>query len=262
MRKFKTDTYTDVGTRKKVNQDAMVLKQASVQGVGNVCFGCLCDGMGGLSCGEIASAAFIHRMDEWFKVQLPYIFTRTDFTEQLDVEMVHSNMYLRQIEKDWKGIVQEMNQRLKVYGNNLSIRIGTTVVAVIIINDEYLVMNVGDSRAYLINDSENRLLTHDHSYVQREMDNGRMTPEEALTSDKKSVLLQCIGASEQVVPSFYSGRCHSSDRLLLCSDGFWRKLDLEEMRVSSKKKNGLETMTNMVIERGETDNISSLLIAI
>lgn len=262
MKKFKTDTYTDIGVKKNVNQDAMLLKQASVQGIGDVCFGCLCDGMGGLSCGEIASAAFIHRMDEWFKVQLPYLFKSTDFTEQLDVKEAHSNMYLRQVEKDWKGIVQEMNHRLKTYGNNLSIKLGTTVVAVILINDEYLVMNVGDSRAYLINDYENKLITHDHSYVQQQIDLGKMTVEEASVSDKKSLLLQCIGASEQVVPEFYSGNGYPYDKFLLCSDGLWRKLDLEEMRASTKKKNALEIMTKLVIERGETDNISSLLIAI
>ncbi|SDB51867.1 Serine/threonine protein phosphatase PrpC [Pseudobutyrivibrio sp. YE44] len=261
MKKFKTDTYTDIGTKKDVNQDALVLKQASVRGIGNVCFGCLCDGMGGLSCGEIASAAFIHRMDEWFNVQLPYLFTRTDFTEQLDIESIHSNIYLRQVKKDWSAIVQEMNLRLKNYGNNLAIKLGTTVVAILLINDEYLIMNVGDSRAYLISDYESRVLTHDHSYVQQQIDLGNMTEEEANNSNKKSLLLQCIGASEQVIPSFYSGNCNPSDKILLCSDGFWRKLDIEEMKNTAKKKNGLETMTKMVIERGETDNISSLLIA-
>ncbi len=260
MKKYQTSTHTDIGTKKSVNQDSLLLKQATSKKVGSICFACLCDGMGGLSSGEIASAAFVHRMDEWFKVELPMLFQRDDFTEQLEDEKKTENVYLRQTENAWNNIVQEMNERLKKYGVDNDIRLGTTVVVIMIIDDDYIAMNVGDSRAYMINDDGVGLITHDHSYIQEQIDLGRMTYEEAANSDKKSVLLQCIGASEEVVPSFYYGKCGKHDKYLLCSDGLWRKLEPQEIAEFVKKKNGLVAMTDMVKERGETDNISSLLI--
>jgi serine/threonine protein phosphatase PrpC len=260
--KYSTDAYTDIGVKKKVNQDALLVKKAQMGSGKTICFSCVCDGMGGLSCGEIASSAFVHRMDEWFKIELPQLFSRNDYTEQLDNQMDNKNIYFRLIERSWNNIVQEMNGRLQDYGNKQGIRLGTTVVALIIIENEYLAMNVGDSRVYRINGNNIDVITHDQSYVQQQIDLGRMTPEEARVSDKKSMLLQCIGASEVVVPEFYSGRCNAKDNYMLCSDGLWRRLEPEDMTKLVTKKKGLAKMTELVKERGETDNISGLLVSV
>ncbi|MBP5326004.1 MAG: serine/threonine-protein phosphatase [Pseudobutyrivibrio sp.] len=262
MKKFNTDAITDIGIKKSVNQDALLIKQAHSASVGDICFGCLCDGMGGLSAGEIASSALVHRMDEWFRVELPGLLSRPDFTESLAESPACENIYLRQVEKNWDFIVNEMNIRLQQYGLQKGIRIGTTIVAILVIENDYIIMNVGDSRAYRCSDVECDLLTHDHSYVQKQMDMGRMTKEEAKVSDKKSVLLQCVGASEQVVPSFYYGKCGDNNKYLLCSDGLWRRMEEKEILNMLKRKQALEAMTNLVKERGETDNISGLVIAV
>ena len=89
-----------------------------------------------------------------------------------------------------------------------------------------------------------------------------MTYEEAVNSDKKSILLQCIGASEEVKPDFYRGICYKGEHYLLCSDGLWRKLEPNEIVELATKKNGVKELTELVKKRGETDNISGLLISI
>ena len=240
MKKFNTEAFTDIGVKKSVNQDSLLIKQAHSANVGDICFGCLCDGMGGLSAGEVASSAVVHRMDEWFTVELPELLKLPDFTEQLEEELSCDNIYLRQVEKNWCHIAKEMNLRLQRYGNQKGIRIGTTIVAILVIENDYIIMNVGDSRAYACSDDRCDLLTHDHSFVQQQIDAGRMTVEEAKVSDKKSVLLQCIGASEEVVPSFYYGKCDALNKYLLCSDGLWRRLEENEISKMLQKKKSLE----------------------
>ncbi len=266
---YKVDAYSDIGTKKNVNQDALLIKRAKVSGIGPVCMGILCDGMGGLSCGEVASSAFVDRMDIWFRTDLKALLTGADSTVPLGKSShidsnskIDINTALYRIKEQWEYIVHDMNDRLKEYGNSNGIRLGTTVVAIIILGNKYLAMNVGDSRAYKFTRRELGLITHDHSYVQQQIDLGRMTKEEAEKSDKKSVLLQCIGASEKVTPEFYGGEVIRNMNFLLCSDGLWRKVTPKEIIKIAPQRNGIKKLTDLVIDRGESDNISGLIITV
>jgi serine/threonine protein phosphatase PrpC len=89
-----------------------------------------------------------------------------------------------------------------------------------------------------------------------------MTEAEAMHSDKKSMLLQCIGASESVVPEFFKGQIEKNLNFLLCSDGLWRKLEDKEIVSIAPQKNGIKKLTEMVMNRGESDNVSGLIISI
>ena len=131
---YKTDAFSFIGVKKKVNQDALIIKQAKTADGGNVCMACLCDGMGGLSQGEVASATFVKRMDEWFKNELPRVLMPSDITEDLTQEMDAYSHYWGQIKAQWQGIIQKTNERLMRYGEDRGIELGTTVVAIIIIN--------------------------------------------------------------------------------------------------------------------------------
>ena len=256
------DAYSDIGNKKKVNQDALIVKQARTANLGRVCFACLCDGMGGLSQGEFASLSVVNRMSQWFQNELPAILTNSDDeTEDLSKESKDDNKtFWRHIEAQWDIICRQMNQGLGQYGEGQGIKLGTTIVAGIIIGKEYLVMNVGDSRAYILDKKNLSQITHDQSYVQQQIDLGRMTAEQAANSPQKSVLLQCIGASEKVYPEFYRGNLDAGDRFLFCSDGLWRLLDSDEIIKLSFEKDGIKKMTEIVKSRGETDNISGIVI--
>ena len=258
---FKTDAYTDIGIKKKVNQDAILIKQAKANNVGKVCFACLCDGMGGLSCGEVASSSFVARMDNWFTQEFPAVISQENVTEVLSGSNANLN-YWKQIKIQWNQIVQEMNLKMAQYGRERDIKLGTTVVMILLVNGQYLIMSVGDSRAYFFDNQNLRQITHDHSYVQQQIDAGNMTEEEAENSSQKSLLLQCIGASPVVTPDFYKGEYSSGSNYLLCSDGFWRKLEKEEIISLHTKHRTLKQLVETVKGRGETDNISGLLISV
>ena len=99
----------------------------------------------------------------------------------------------------------------------------------------------------------------------------KMTAEEAEKSPQKSVLLQCVGASERVVPQFVRGKISGITSILMCSDGFWRRLSEGEIREKlvlsrvlpeEEMKKELDNMVEHLKELGETDNISAIHIAI
>lgn len=88
---------------------------------------------------------------------------------------------------------------------------GTTVVALLVTQKAYYIINVGDSRIYSLSDHIERLTT-DQTYVQREIMNGNMTQEQAMKDPRRNVLLQCVGASAEVKPEYRTGamkmECH------------------------------------------------------
>lgn len=82
--------------------------------------------------------------------------------------------------------------------------LGTTVTAILLTKNRYYIINVGDTRAYEISDNVT-VMTRDHSVVAREIEQGIITPEQAKNDVRRSVLLQCIGASEEVYPDMFLG---------------------------------------------------------
>lgn len=252
--KYISTICSDVGISKKINQDAAMVLQAKTE-TEQVLFAVVCDGMGGLQKGELASATVIEGMKEWFENVFPSI--------------LNEKYTFETIKNSWLEVLSELNTRIRKYGQRLQIDLGTTITALLLIEDAYYICNVGDSRIYTIK-QDVRQLTRDQSYVQREIDMGRMTEEEALQSNKRSILLQCIGVEERVLPDFYSGEYKKDTNFLLCSDGFIHVITKEELFHSfnpayNSDKEDMEQKNKYLIDvvknRGETDNITSILIS-
>lgn len=202
---FMLQAYTDVGLRKKTNQDSVLLEKAETS-AGNIAFGIVCDGMGGFAKGELASATLIKGFKEWFDYRLK--------------DLICEGFNETNLRRDWNNIIKTQDELIQQYGQRNGIRLGTTLSGVLIINSRYYVVNVGDSRTYNIKPDRIKLLTKDHTYIQREIDAGRMTEAEAEVSPQRSVLLQCIGASEEIYPDFFSGPVVGNEIFMLCCDGF------------------------------------------
>lgn len=252
---FLTAVHTDVGIKKSTNQDSALIMEANTD-IGKVMLAVICDGMGGLAKGEVASAALINAFSQWFENNLPDYLSAPDLKDA--------------VFRDWGEIVAGMNEKISSYGSSQRISLGTTVVAVLFVNNEYYILNVGDSRAYCIYDRVYQL-TKDQTFVQREMDAGRMTYEEAMNSPQRNVLLQCIGASPMVEPAFYSGNVSPGQVYMLCSDGF-RHL-ISEQELYERLNPGVLTNENIMLDnavyltelnkyRREQDNISVILIRV
>ena len=161
------DTYitsfcTDVGIKKKVNQDSLCIKKALLKDK-TVLMALVCDGMGGLSKGELASATVIRGFSDWFVKDL--VSTQGDFDK---------------IRKQWENLIISLNTKLWNYGKKNAAELGTTLTAILFVEGkEYLIAQVGDSRAYEIGQTINQI-TEDQSFVAREVKRGNMTKEQAL----------------------------------------------------------------------------------
>lgn len=250
---FNVSANTDVGLIRRNNQDGLLVKVVKTR-QGRMAFAVLCDGMGGLAKGELASATVIRAFDDWFM---------TEFPASCEQPLVDDEIY-----SQWKSIVAKQNEVIKQYGGRLGVRLGTTAVIMLLTQEKYYVLNVGDSRAYELHD-EIRQITEDHSYVAREVARGNITWEEAKTHKKRNVLLQCIGAGRTVCPDIFIGEIKPKSVFMLCSDGFWHMISSEEMynkfnweEVPNEKimKCILSDLTDLCKQRGEKDNISIVLI--
>jgi PPM family protein phosphatase len=247
--------YTDRGIKKPTNQDSLCLKVADTS-VGKVVLAVICDGMGGLSKGELASASVINAFSAWFEEELPAQLANNDFDD---------------IRYRWERIVKEQNQRIAEYGRKENIQLGTTWTSLLLIDSTYLLIgHVGDSRVYRIH-HELEVMTEDQTVVGREIKRGNMTREQAKLDPRRNVLLQCIGASKVVEPQFLDGKPVPGAVYMLCSDGFRHMITEEEIgnAFSPSILTDEETMERKAKElvelnkqRQEQDNISVLLMKI
>lgn len=250
---FLTAYHTDIGIKKKTNQDSLLIHQAQT-GAGNVVLAVLCDGMGGLAKGEVASACMIRAFSDWFHQDLPLLLSEGLQPEALRVS--------------WERLVGDVNHRITNYSIQNGVTMGTTCTALLIVGNVYYIMNIGDSRAYLISENIYQL-TKDQTYVQREMDAGRMTYEESLRDPQRNVLLQCIGASPEIAPDFFMGDVKINQCYMLCCDGFrhvvaprefYQYLNPGVCSDPGVMQNNLIYLTELNKQRMENDNISAVLI--
>ena len=244
---------TDVGIVKKTNQDSYLVKRLNTP-IGEVVFAVLCDGMGGLQKGEVASATIVKAFEHWAVERLP--------------KCAQTAIQDSDIRRDWLDLVNTYNEKIKLYGQQLGVSLGTTVTAILLTPNRYFILNVGDTRAYEISDSV-RLLTKDQTVVAREVEQGLLTEAEARRDKRRSVLLQCIGASKVVYPDLFFGETKLNAVYLLCSDGFRHEITVEELSAyltpdmmtdSLVLKRQIDSLIELNKQRMERDNLTALTV--
>lgn len=243
---------TDIGISKDTNQDSVLIKHAIVDGE-EVLLAVICDGMGGLSKGELASATVIRAFAKWFDEELPYEL------EEVDMQVIGAK---------WSLLLKELNARILEYSKDNGIEgVGTTFSGILFIGDRYVIGHVGDTRVYHIGASLIQLTT-DQTFVAREISRGTMTLEQAKTDKRRNLLLQCVGASKTVEPQVICGKAEKG-AYMLCSDGFRHEISETEMYeslnpVNLMNKNAMHSNAKYLIEqvknRNEKDNISVILV--
>lgn len=250
---FITTACSDIGIKKKVNQDSYCIKSARTC-IGTVLMAVLCDGMGGLAKGEVASASVVTRFAKWFDMELPEIVS--DFSVET-------------VKRQWQKIIAEQNHKIKLYGESFHINLGTTLTVILIVDENYAIIgHVGDSRAYKISSSV-QILTEDQTVVAREIKQNKLTIEQAKLDPRRNVLLQCIGASKTVLPDFIVEEVEADSIYMLCTDGFRHKItDAEIYEYLNPQilidENTMKTNSDELVRlnkiRLENDNITVLLI--
>lgn len=250
---FLVSASTDIGIKKSTNQDSLMVKKIRTAH-GNMVFAILCDGMGGLEKGEVASATVVNAFNTWLLRDFP-----KSLEHGLDGEVV---------QRQWNSIIVEQNEKIMSYGRRQKVRLGTTVVAMLFTEENYYILNVGDSRAYELG-KKIELLTLDQTVVADEVRRGILTKEQAEVDSRRNILLQCVGASQRIIPDFIKGRIKKDTVYMLCSDGFRHEITQEEMMqvfhpaslvdVNTMKESSLR-LIELNKSRNEIDNISVILV--
>lgn len=236
---------TDVGCHRKDNQDSYALRELGPQAGLLV----VCDGMGGAQAGGTASAeavkAFTATVEEGFPHGDP------DDPEWWEELLAHAcSKANRQ--------VFELAQTSPGYQG-----MGTTLVAALILPNESYVVNVGDSRCYLLENGMIRQVTVDHSLVQLLVDRGEITSEEARVHPKKNLITRALGVDSTVACDLLRVETGSGSRLLLCSDGLTNVLPdqvLLRTAADEPEADGLcGRLLRMTLEQGAPDNVTVVL---
>lgn len=232
-----------------VNQDSLTLQQA-VTGRGRVLMAAVSDGIGGLPEGETASGYITEKLVENFYGQMLSLITggkRAKFIR---------NSFLR--------CFCSMNEELRRYGDGKGIRLGATVSLLFVWRKRYMIFHLGDSRVYL--------------YHPGGTDSYRASPPyggapELLTRDhsgKGSGINRCMGSFPYQRPDIRTGVIHERCAFLLCTDGFYRTLDMqtmgalnpEDINCEGQIEKRLKAMASCACQRGEQDNMSAIYLIV
>lgn len=232
---------TDIGAFRESNQDAFCTGTF----VSGDAWAVVCDGMGGVSGGQIASSICVEKASAVIK---------RGYRKNLTVKSA-KNLLQSAINAANAAVFEESQKDSSLHG------MGTTIVAVIILRGVAVIAHVGDSRAYLISDSL-KLLTKDHSLVQVMIDSGKITEEEAKVHPDRNIITRAVGIMNFVDIDFDVADLTGYDRLLLCTDGLNGAVE-GDVIYDIVNKYGVDSATALIetaIQSGSRDNITVVLL--
>lgn len=202
----------------------------------------IADGMGGQAAGEVASSEVISTI-----VALDDDVPGSDILTSLGTAVQRANDQLR--------MMVEEDPQLE--------GMGTTLTALLWTGQRLGLVHVGDSRAYLLRDGVLTQITQDHTWVQRLVDEGRITEEEATTHPQRSLLMRALGSGDHVEPDLSIREVRAGDRYLICSDGLSGVVSHQTMEDTLASYQGpQETVQNLIelaLRGGGPDNITVII---
>ncbi len=235
---------TDVGNVRSQNQDAFRIVELGKDALLAV----VCDGMGGAKSGNVASRL----ASEVFSEEVKRSFS-ADLTPDEAEQMLRAAAKLANIS------VFEQSQLSEDYAG-----MGTTLVAALTYPRATLVLNIGDSRAYLINADGVRCITRDHSVVEMMVQRGELTPEQAKTHPSKNLITRAVGTEETVFSDVFRVETEPEDCILLCSDGLSNQMADQEILFEvvhgARRDDCCRRLLEIAKNRGAPDNVTSVLI--
>lgn len=234
---------THQGKVRQLNED-QVYSRVNANGVA---LGVVCDGLGGHSSGEVASAITVEVFQEAFQ----------KLTKELSVE--EAKQWLKQtIESAHRSVLEQTRLNSEFFG------MSTTVVAVLVFNGEVVVANVGDSRCYQFMNQQLSLITEDQTLVNVLYRSGTISKRELKTHPKRHVLLSAVGGNENLDIDLYHHTFESDGLICLCSDGLYNMVSDERIESIIQNASVLSQCGRRLVDEanrlGGLDNISVVLL--
>ncbi len=237
---------TDKGCVRKMNQDAYEIRQLDR----NTLLCVVCDGMGGAKSGNIASSLAV----DVFSQEIERTWTP-------NMEWDKADQLLKNAVKLANFTVYDQAMQFEEFDG-----MGTTLVAAFIRGRKVSFVNVGDSRAYIINQNGIRQITKDHSVVQMMVDRGELTAEMAKSYPGKNLITRAVGTEITVSSDIFRQELNKGDFLLLCSDGLSNLMDDQEILFEVvhgvNKERCCKRLLDIAISRGSPDNVTCVLVSL
>lgn len=237
---------SDIGCVRTSNQDACTVVELDK----NTLLCVVCDGMGGAKSGDVASALAVDVFSQ--EVKLSY---------KSDMDMGAVEQVLKNALKLANFTVYDQSRQFEEFSG-----MGTTLVAALVRNKGVSVLNVGDSRAYRIDNEGIRQITEDHSLVQLMVNRGELTPEQAKHYPGKNYITRAVGTESMTEGDVFHEKPEKGTYLLLCSDGLTNLLDDQEILFEvihgADKQACCQTLVDIAKRRGAPDNVTCVLVEI
>ena len=231
---FECVSKTDVGLRRKVNEDSLLVR--TERGLWAVA-----DGMGGHDAGDVASSKVTESL-----LELPDAGNLDQLVESAVVAL--------------KKVNQDLIQLAGAAGSEKSI--GSTVVGLAIADGQFRCFWAGDSRGYRVRDGQIVQLTRDHSLVQDLVDSGMLQPDEAVDHPNSNIITRAVGVAEELRVDTVSGDVQRGDQFFLATDGVTRLISDEELAQElsiSPPAFAARKLIETVLARGAPDNASLII---
>ncbi len=232
---------TDVGVKRKVNQDTIYASDTRVGKLPNLYI--VADGMGGELAGDYASAKCVEIIID-------------SITNSNELETV------RILEQ----AIQTANNRIFTESHKDSSKtgMGTTLVLATVFDGHLYVANVGDSRLYVANGAMLKQVTKDHSVVAELVRTGELDKDDAKYDKRKNMITRAIGAEETITPDYFDVEISGNEHILLCSDGLTNMVEDQEIYEILISEETIESRAKKLVERananGGKDNVSVIII--
>ena len=236
---MKVFSATDIGQKRKMNQDYIFTSQEPIGNLPNLFV--VADGMGGHNAGDFASRYGVSVMVE---------------TVRRDKNFNPVKIMRNAMEAANREVLEQSREDPAMAG------MGTTMVACTLVGGYAYVANVGDSRLYLANDTMTQI-SQDHSLIAEMVRLGELTPEEGRNHPDKNIITRAIGTADTVQVDFFDFRLNQDDQILMCSDGLSNMVEDARM-FEILKDDSIEDKSEALIQEananGGKDNIAVIVI--
>ena len=235
---------TDVGKAREINEDSFYITEDPIS---KIQLFILADGMGGCNAGEVASKQAVISAKNYIENN----FEDTPKDKDSLIQLVASSLEYANM------VIYEDSIKDK----NLE-GMGTTLEVCLIYNNRAFIGHIGDSRIYRIRKDFIRKITQDHSYVQKLVQDGTITNEEAEHHPKKNMLMKALGVNAFVEPDVMVKGFQKGDILIICSDGLTNMVDIEDISkaVNSNFEMATKDLVDLANQNGGIDNITIITI--
>ena len=235
---------SDIGKAREINEDSFYITEDPLN---KIQLFILADGMGGCNAGEVASKQAVISAKNYIENN----FEDTPKDKDSLIQLVASSLeYANMV------IYEESKKEKKLEG------MGTTLEVCLIYNNRAYIGHIGDSRIYRIRKDFIRKITQDHSYVQKLVQDGTITKEEAEHHPKKNMLMKALGVNAFVEPDVMVKGFQKGDILIICSDGLTNMVDINDIfkAVNQNFEMATKDLVDLANQNGGIDNITIITI--